>query len=292
MSSENVNMSMNIKENSNLNLDSNVDSNVETSQEILTNPLKRPLTVVFCVSGENFSNHFLLSWTELMMYCASHQIRPIISCSRDTSLGRNILLNGNNLAGTQQLPFQGKVEYDFIMWIDNRHVFTPNHFESLLRRDKEVVSGISLVTNDSYSVALNHDMEYWSKHGMLNLLKRNELEQWVEKNCIGTPEEKKMEKTGQTYKDYSKCSFPLMKVSYSNMTWMLVKKGIIEKFPYPWFRHGVVNIEVKNKDDGSVKIISDVASPEYNFCQELSKLGIPIYADIQSMIATSKINVF
>ena len=286
MSSENVNMT--IKEN----VGSNVGSNVGPSQEIPTNPLKRPLTVVFCVSGANFSNHFLVSWTDLMMYCATHQIRPVISCSHDTSLGRNILLNGSNLAGTQQLPFQGKLDYDFIMWIDNHHVFTPAHFESLLRRDKEVVSGLSLVTNDSYSVAVNHDMEYWSKHGSLNLLKRNELEQWVEKNCIGTPEEKKVEKTGQMYKDYSKCSFPLMNVSYSNMGWMLVKKGVIEKLPYPWFRHGMVDIEVKNKDDGSVKVISDVASQEYNFCQQLSKLGIPMYVDIQSMVATSKTNVF
>ena len=83
-----------------------------------------------------------------------------------------------------------------------------------------------------------------------------------------------------------------MNVSYSNMGWMLVKKGVIEKLPYPWFRHGMVNIEVKNKDDGSVKIISDVASQEYTFCQQLSKLGIPMYVDIQSMVATSKTNVF
>ena len=51
-----------------------------------TNPLKRPLTIVFCLPGETFSHHFLKSWSELLMYCITHQIRPIISSHQSSNV--------------------------------------------------------------------------------------------------------------------------------------------------------------------------------------------------------------
>ena len=41
----------------------------QNSLQKATNPLGRPLTIVFALPGKTFSNNFLLSWTMLFNYC-------------------------------------------------------------------------------------------------------------------------------------------------------------------------------------------------------------------------------
>ena len=73
------------------------------------NPLNKPLTIVFCLPGNKFSHNFLLSWSELMMYCVTHNIRPIISCKQSCNIYmvRSMCLGADILRGTKQKPFNG-----------------------------------------------------------------------------------------------------------------------------------------------------------------------------------------
>ena len=51
-----------------------------------------------------------------------NNINPILSNSYDSNVFfvRNKCLMGNVLNGIKQKPFQGKIDYDYIMWMNGR----------------------------------------------------------------------------------------------------------------------------------------------------------------------------
>ena len=49
---------------------------------------------------------------------------------------RNACLGGDVLSGENQSPFQGKIDYDFIFWIDSDSVFSPMDIEKLINYNK------------------------------------------------------------------------------------------------------------------------------------------------------------
>ena len=64
------------------------------------------------------------------------------------------MFNGNVLNGIKQKPFQGKIDYDYIMWIDSDQVFNVEMFKRLLSYDVPVVSGCYLMANVTNSAAV------------------------------------------------------------------------------------------------------------------------------------------
>ena len=102
------------------------------------------MKVIFALPGRSYSGRFLQSWTELVHACLKNDIQPIMSqhYSPVVYYARNMCLGGDNLRGVDQLPFNGQVDYDYIMWIDSDIVFSPQHFFNLLQHDKDIVSGL------------------------------------------------------------------------------------------------------------------------------------------------------
>lgn len=257
------------------------------------NPLKRPLTIVFCLPGTTFSHRFLKSWTELLIYCVSHQIRPIISSHQSSNVHfvRNMCLGADVLRGKDQKPYNGKLDYDFIMWIDSDQVFSVNSFISLLRHDEDVVSGLYLMSNGSqYTAVRNWDESNFLNKGSFEFLNRNTLMEWLDDNVEGEVEEKK-DKSGNPYKDYSKCKIPLMPVSYTGLGWTLVKKGVYEKLPYPWF-YGTkitLNKSISISDDVSEnREIIDYTAEDVTFFLNLKKINVTPYVDVRSIVGHEK----
>lgn len=271
----------------------NSESKTAPSNE---NPLKRPLTIVFCIPGTTFSHHFLKSWSDLLLYCVTHQIRPIISSHQSSNVHfvRNMCLGADVLRGKDQKPFDNKIDYDFIMWIDSDQVFTVNAFKSLLKHDKDVVSGLYLMANgQQYTVVKNWDEANFLNKGSFDFLNRNTLMQWLDENADGEIE-KKQDKAGNPYKDYSNCKIPLMPVSYTGLGWTLVKKGVYEKLSYPWF-YGTkitMNKNISIGDDGDDvtenREIVDYCAEDVTFFLNLKKINITPYVDVSSIVGHEK----
>ena len=271
----------------------NSESKTAPSNE---NPLKRPLTIVFCIPGTTFSHHFLKSWSDLLLYCITHQIRPIISSHQSSNVHfvRNMCLGADVLRGKDQKPFDNKIDYDFIMWIDSDQVFTVNAFKSLLKHDKDVVSGLYLMANgQQYTVVKNWDEANFLNKGSFDFLNRNTLMQWLDENADGKIE-KKQDKAGNPYKDYSNCKIPLMPVSYTGLGWTLVKKGVYEKLSYPWF-YGTkitMNKNISIGDDGDDvtenREIVEYTAEDVTFFLNLKKINITPYVDVTSIIGHEK----
>ncbi len=261
---------------------------VNPSERPPTNPLNRPLTVVFCLPGNKFSNHFLQSWSELLCYCITHNIRPIISCKQSCNIYmvRSMCLGADVMRGTKQKPFDGKLDYDFIMWIDSDQVFGVQQFCNLLRHNKDVVSGMYLMKGgNQFAVVENWDDDFFIKNGYFEFLDKEKLGKWMKENHCGEPK-LMSQNNGNPIYDYRECEFPLIKASYTGMGWMLIKKGVVEKLDYPWFESET--FRYKKVVDGKEIEIADFCMEDVAFCKKLERLNIPIYVDVKAIVGHEK----
>ena len=104
------------------------------------------MKVVFCIPGNNFSNRFLKCWTNLTRELHKRDIEYELLSHYLPNVYkvRSFLLGADRTFGQYQAPWQGKKDYDYIMWIDSDQVFEPNDFFKLLEHDKDIVSGLYL----------------------------------------------------------------------------------------------------------------------------------------------------
>ena len=86
--------------------------------------------VIFCLPGKTFSDNFLKSWTSLITELPKNNIKWAMSQKYHVNryFVCNSCLGGSSIGGRDQKPFQGKVDYDYLMWIDSDQVFEPQQF--------------------------------------------------------------------------------------------------------------------------------------------------------------------
>ena len=192
------------------------------------NPL-RPLTVVFCLPGASFSGRFLECWTELVAWCLSAGIRPILSRKQSCNIYyvRNMCLGADVMRGQNQKPFDGQIDYDYLMWIDSDVVFSPQQFQRLLGHGKDIVSGIYMMEDGrSFATVKEWDEEFFAQHGHFPFLTPGDLG--------STPPAGGGPHSGSLPQGESGPG--LLEVAYTGMGFMLVKRGVFESLEYPWFR--------------------------------------------------------
>src|SRR3989304_2403293 len=128
---------------------------------------------VFCLPGISFSNRFLRSWTALLYRCLKDYKIDIDIRGGNSSniyIVRNICLGAVLEGPEDQKPFQGEVDYGYIMWIDSDNIFEPDQFKMLLDRmesDKNlhILSGLYYPESKGTFVA--------SKNGSTESFKKN-----------------------------------------------------------------------------------------------------------------------
>ena len=219
--------------------------------------MNNQLKNVFCLPGNSFSGKFLECWTNLYSYCLSVNIQPILSRYESSNVYyvRNMCLGADILRGKDQKPFNGKVDYDYIMWIDSDVLFTPQNFLKLINHQVDIVSGIYLMSDGKYySTCEEWDEEYFSKHGHFEFM--------AQKDIQGKEE--------------------LIEVSYTGMGFMLIKKGVFESMEYPWFRP----IEKKIGD------MVDFTTEDVSFCLKAKEKGFKIFIDPTVIVGHEKKLIF
>jgi hypothetical protein len=216
------------------------------------------MRIIFNIPGRTFSNHFLVSWTNVLSWCNENGIEVILS-NRYTSnvyYVRSMCLGGNVLSGIHQKPWQGKIDYDYMMWIDSDIVFTPQDIQKLLYANKDIVAGMYKMTGgQQYAIVRNWDEQRYLSNGSFEFLS----DDTIPKN--------------QRY----------LEVSYSGMGFMLVKKGVFESLEYPWFKP--VSYIMANG-------IEEFASEDVSWCQRIINKGYKIYIDTQCKIGHEKTFIY
>ena len=104
------------------------------------------MKIIFCIPGNNFSNRFLKCWTELTieLHRRGFEYELLSQYVPNVYKVRTLLLGGHRKHGQYQSPWQGKKEYDYIMWIDSDIIFKPEDFFGLFKHKKDIVSGLYL----------------------------------------------------------------------------------------------------------------------------------------------------
>jgi hypothetical protein len=147
----------------------------------------------------------------MLGFCFARNIRPVISRRESCNIYyvRNMCLGADVSRGAAQKPFDGKLAYDYLMWIDSDVLFDPGQFARLLSHNADIVSGLYLMEGGrNFAAVEKWDEEFFKKNGFFNFL---------------TPQE--VEGRGG-----------LLEVAYNGMGFMLVKRGVFESLDYPWFR--------------------------------------------------------
>jgi len=225
----------------------------QVSNPVNLQPQRRPI-VVFCLPGKDFTPGFFDSWTRFLLQSKSFPFDIVVSRHYSPVIFhcRANLLGADNRAGKHQMPFQGKLEYDYIMWLDSDIVFDVPQIMQLynkMQQDKsiEVLSGIYLTTSGTHStIVKNWDLNYFLKTGMFPFMTPADLKADADKN----PKK-------------------LAEVFYAGMGCMICRKGAIEKVTYPWFEPIMHEIEFSR----------DFSSEDVSLCWKWREAGVKIYVD-------------
>jgi hypothetical protein len=166
----------------------------------------------------------------------SQQYSSVVHFARARCLG------GDVLKGPDQKPFQGKVDYDAMMWIDSDMVFKTEDFFNILESPHDVTAGVYMMEDLQHlAVVKDWDTEYFSKTGTFKFLSPPDLE--------NEPQ--------------------YVPVSYAGMGWMLIRKGVLEDLKYPWFWSPLQEV------GGLV----DMSSEDVALCKAMTAAGHQVYID-------------
>jgi hypothetical protein len=170
------------------------------------------------------------------------------------SYARCLCLGADVRRGVHQKPFDGKIDYDYIMWIDSDQIFSFEQIQKLISYDKDIVSGIYKTENgQNFACVKDWDQEFYKKHGSFYFLQQED--------CVNHR--------------------GLMEVDYNGMGFMLIKKGVFEKVPYPWF------CQLKKQ----IGDLEDYCSEDVAFCHLAKEAGFKIFIDPKMVVGHEKMRI-
>lgn len=215
--------------------------------------MNKPLTIVFCIPGNSFSGRFLECWTNTVHFCFKNNIQPVLSRHESCNIYyvRNMCLGADVSRGKDQKPFDGKLDYDYLMWIDSDIAWDPRLIGTLVSHEKDIIAGIYAMSGGQcIATCKDWDEDFFKKNGYFQFLNLKDVEG----------------KSG------------LIEVSYTGFGFMLIKKGVFENMEYPWFR------PVMKQIGNAV----DFCMEDVGFCLTAKERGYKIFIDPQVRVGHEK----
>ena len=225
-------------------------------------------SIVFCLPGRGVSYIFLTNFVQLCFDLV--QSGASIQISQDYSsmvnFARCKCLGANVLRGPKQVPWDGKLKYDWQLWIDSDIVFSSEKFWQLILdahpeggEVREIVAGW-YCTEDGKTTSVAHWLEeddFRNNGGVMN---------------------------HETIESMSKRKKPFT-VDYTGFGWLLIKNGVFEHegIPYPWFAPKMQVFE-----SGEVQ---DMCGEDVSFCLDAKEAGFEIWCDPRIRVGHEKTRV-
>lgn len=223
-------------------------------------------TIVFCLPGRGCSYTFLKAFVQLCFDLVQNGLSIQISqdYSSMVNFARCKVLGANVLRGPNQVPWDGKLPYDYQLWIDSDIVFNTEKFWQLCDlanpadgEEKEIVSGWYL-TEDGKTSSVAH----W-------------LEEDDFRNNGGVMNHETIETMGKRKKPFT--------VDYTGFGWVMIKKGVFEGLEYPWFAPKMQVFESGN--------VQDMCGEDVSFCLDAKEQGHEIWCDPRIRVGHEKTRV-
>ena len=231
-------------------------------------------TIVFCLPGRGVSYTFLKNFVQLCFDMVQNGMSIQISqdYSSMVNFARCKCLGANVLRGPDQVPWDGKLHYDYQLWIDSDIVFDTNKFWQLcdlsLSEDgteREITAGW-YSTEDGKTTSVAH----W--------LDENDF-----RNNGGVMNHEMVDSIQNRKKPFT--------VDYTGFGWVMIQKGVFEDFddegkkkmPYPWFAPKMQVFE-----SGAVQ---DMCGEDVSFCLDAIEAGYEIWCDPRIRVGHEKTRV-
>jgi hypothetical protein len=197
--------------------------------------------VIFALPGNDFSKEFFQNWIQFMFFLKENRIDYMISIEGGSNVSvvreKCLGLKDDDVVSTDHFdPFYSQVKYDHIMWIDSDIYFSGKDFLQLMSRKVDIVSGL------------------YKKNSAVYAMTKVEAVQGGDLMCM-TPEEA----TGTD----------LIEAAGVGMGFCLIKRGVFEKMPRPWFLTSVLEI------NGHPKLVSE----DVYFCLKAREAGFKVWID-------------
>ena len=264
----------------------------------LARQLIRGKTIVFCLPGRGVSYNFLKSFVSLSFDLV--QSGAAIQISQDYSsmvnFARCKCLGANVLRGPNQLPWDGKLNYDYQLWIDSDIVFNTEKFYQLVLNaiPAEAISKEEVkqtvknekgedVEQTGYQLKVDPEKEreivagwYCTEDG-----KTTSVAHWLDEDDFrgngGVMNHETIDSITKRKKSFT--------VDYTGFGWLLIKKGVFEHegMPYPWFAPKMQIFE-----SGEVQ---DMCGEDVSFCLDAKEAGFEIWCDPRIRVGHEKTRI-
>lgn len=214
----------------------------------------RPLTVVACIPGREFSGRFFDAWNTFAEKCRHAGVNLVLSRHYDAVVyyARNKVAGGDVRRGPKQAPWGGELTYDYMLWIDSDVVFRFEDFQALLAHKVDLVAGLYLMADNArYAAVETMDESRFAERGEFDFLTPERLE-------------------GRQ---------GLVRVDYCGFGFVLARRGVFERLDYPWFRPVYVELA------GGMR---EFTSEDVGFCMMAKAAGIPMYVDPNVVVGHEK----
>ncbi len=236
----------------------------------------RGKTIVFCLPGRGCSFIFLKAFVQLCFDLVQNGMSIQISqdYSSMVNFARCKCLGANVLRGPKQVPWDGKLPYDYQLWIDSDIVFNTEKFWQLCdmalpasaideegvvddTKKRQIVSGW-YATEDGHTTSVAHWLEeddFRKNGGVMN---------------------------HETVESISKRRKPFT-VDYTGFGWVLIENGVFENLEYPWFAPKMQVFE-----SGAVQ---DMCGEDVSFCLDAKDQGFEIWCDPRIRVGHEKTRI-
>jgi len=207
------------------------------------------MKIVLCIPGNTFSREVTMDIIRFIDETKAAGWEVVLSMDYDPNVYyvRNKLLGGDVGRGKNQKPYNGEMDYDYVLWIDSDIRFNFKMIERLASHKKDAICGLYRMKDlKNFTVVRHMDDEYFKEHKSYQFLTVEDVE--------------KMHKSQKA---------ELFVIDYTGMGMFLVSRQAIEKLEYPWF-------QPIWKDIGDMR---DFTSEDVGFCIKLRETGTTIYCD-------------
>lgn len=195
-------------------------------------------TIIFCIPGNTFTNKFLTSWTDTISSLSTkYKIYMVNKFSSQVNFARALCLGADVLNGPNQQPFNGKIDYSAIIWLDSDMVYNSSMIDKLINMTLykyKICSGIYAMDGGKQLCCVKDwNIDYYKQNGTFQFLSSDEGDTLIQNNDN------------------------IINCAYVGMGCMGIRKGVIEdeRFKYPWFFRDITHIS-DNVVDGTSEDVS------------------------------------
>jgi hypothetical protein len=142
------------------------------------------MKIVLCMPGNTFSREVVLD----LLAFLNHSQKLGWDVTLKTKYTANVykvrddILEGNPVLGEEQKPFNGKIEYDYVLWIDSDIRFNIEMIKTLISHKKDVITGLYRMRNGKYSAMINNE-DFISYEDLQKRRDENDMEIFTVNSC-------------------------------------------------------------------------------------------------------------